>query len=538
LRRDLGDFQTPALLVEEVLKVLATTGGGWSRVLEPTCGQGEFLRQVSRLVPSGSELVGLEVQESYVKAARHSLADLKQYQVRVIRANIFEVDFATDLSWRTNGPLLVIGNPPWVTNEELSRLRSTNLPRKENLKGLKGMDAKTGGSNFDIAEYVWLKLLRDLIPQNPTIALLCKTAVARNVIQFAEVSRWPIAKAELWRIDASKWFEASVQAGLFVVTVDDSSQPIYQVKVYDELKPKASLECIFASMEGRLISNLESFASISHFEGASPVTWRQGIKHDAAEVMELRKVDNELFNKRGEQVPIEEDFVYPLLKSSDINAGRHASPKLRVIVTQRSLSEDTSRIQESAPRLWEYLTERQEVFTRRRSSIYIAKPPFSMFGVGDYTFAKYKVAVSGLYKPPCFRFLSPVEGRPVLVDDTCYFIPCRTPVQAAILYALLRSSEALSLIRSLYFPDAKRPITKKLLQRIDLRALYNRLDWDNLRASAAGVLRDEGIDATLPVEKLHPSEVFALFESRGQTSLEMVEPPRSGAVSGPLRSEA
>ena len=74
-------------------------------------------------------------------------------------------------------------------------LGSRNLPIKRNLKRLSGLDAMTGASNFDICEAIWLKLLEDLAPQGePLIALPCKTAVARNVLQFAAQRGVPVER--------------------------------------------------------------------------------------------------------------------------------------------------------------------------------------------------------------------------------------------------------------------------------------------------------------------------------------------------------
>lgn len=103
-----------------------------------------------------------------------------------------------------------------------------------------------------------------------------------------------------------------------------------------------------------------------------------------------------------------------------------------------------------------------------------------MFGVGDYSFAPFKVAISGLHKSPRFRAVGSVEGRPTLLDDTCYFLPCRTSDQAKILAEVLNRPESLDLIRSLVFTDAKRPITKAILQRIDLKALLVRSGMSEL----------------------------------------------------------
>ena len=58
-----------------------------------------------------------------------------------------------------------------------------------------------------------------------------------------------------------------------------------------------------------------------------------------------------------------------------------------------------------------------------------------------------------------------------MLDDTCYFLPSPTAEEAAILTALCNDPITRGLIGSLIFRGAKRPITKKLLQRLDLSAV-------------------------------------------------------------------
>ena len=86
---------------------------------------------------------------------------------------------------------------------------------KKNFKGFKGIEALTGHSNFDITEYIWIKLIQELVSEKPTIALLCNTAVARNVLQFAFDAQLKISNASIRASDAKKWFKASVSACLF-----------------------------------------------------------------------------------------------------------------------------------------------------------------------------------------------------------------------------------------------------------------------------------------------------------------------------------
>src|SRR6266568_9677321 len=114
-------------------------------------------------------------------------------------------------------------------------------------------------------------------------------------------------------------------------------------------------------------------------------------------------------------------------------------------------------------------------------------------GIGDYSFAPYKVAISGLHKIPRFRAIGPVNRRPVMVDDTCYIIPCYTAQQAAFLASLFNDPMCLDFINSMIFSGAKRPITKKLLQRINLRSLYNLVERQLLVLRAKTELERLGV---------------------------------------------
>src|SRR5262249_61528519 len=104
---------------------------------------------------------------------------------------------------------LVVGNPPWVTSAELGCLAGAYMPPKSNVKNLAGLEARTGSSNFDVAEAVWLKLARELAAEAPTIALLCKSSVARSILQFADRAGLPVRDASIRRIDAARWFKAT-----------------------------------------------------------------------------------------------------------------------------------------------------------------------------------------------------------------------------------------------------------------------------------------------------------------------------------------
>ncbi len=219
-----------------------------------------------------------------------------------------------------------------------------------------------------------------------------------------------------------------------------------------------------------------------------------------------------LHNKLGETVIAEPEYLYPLVKSTDLFHQANVKPHRAVIVTQKRLGDDTHQLQQTAPGLWSYLTAHAGIFARRKSSIYRGKPPFSMFGIGDYSFALYKVAISGLHKIPRFRAIQPVGGRPVMLDDTCYFIACSSPEQAAFLTCLLNHPLCLDLIYSRLFSDAKRPITKKLLQRIDLKAIFDRIELQSLLSGAEVELAKLGNFAE--IKPVWPSSLEELLVER------------------------
>lgn len=490
-KKDLGDFQTPPALVAKIIDLLNTKHREWRRVLEPTCGRGNFLAGLHRLHFTPIEIQGIEIQEDYVQQASQ-VAQSVQQRVVVHQGNIFTMNLRRDLHWQEDGPLLVIGNPPWVTNSALGMLASGNVPAKANIKNYRGLDAMTGASNFDIAEYIWMKLMRELVNQQPTFALLCKTSVARNVLQYAAHQKLPITNVTMHKIDAQKWFGAAVDACLFCLdgAVRDGN---YEALVYDDLESRNPSSFLRVA-DNRLFTFTEIDHAMYSFDGRSPLEWRQGVKHDAANVVELTfAADGMLCNKQGEPVQVESAYIYPLLKSSNLGGTKNANLRRAVIVPQKGLGEDIKHFQTVAPQLWAYLASHQAAFAQRKSAIYRNQPPFAYFGLGAYSFAPYKVAVSGMYKIPKFRLIEPVDGKPVMLDDTCYFLPCTSLLQAAFITRLLNHPLCQDFLCAITFTDAKRPITKKLLQRIDLIALLHAIDEAAWRALMQDIVCQHGL---------------------------------------------
>lgn len=455
-----GDFQTPLALAIQCLRIVGLEPS--ARVLEPTCGLGSFLQASATLAPD-SERVGVELQQ------KHAVSASEWGDVRV--ANIFHARLPETVEWRTEGPLFIVGNPPWVTSAELNRMDSDNLPPKENFKGAKGLDAILGSSNFDVCEYIILKILNEYREDRFTLGMLCKTQVARNVIDYAASARLPIFDSAIYHIDAMKWFDAGVDACWFVARVDPSRTPVYETDVHEDLfasdRPRVSR---FGVVNGRMVSDVEQYSAVRAADGACQYEWRSGLKHDASSVFELVAAPAPS-TRSGKVLDLEPEYVFPFLKSTDVFRDRHRELSKWVIVPQKRFGAETATLKHSAPKLWAYLVENGAVLDGRKSSIYRNRPRFSVFGHGEYTYAPYKVAISGLHKVPVFRLIAPLNNQPVVLDDTCYFLPFSDSTEAAVVEAILNSDECIALIESMVFWDSKRPITKRLLARLDLNRL-------------------------------------------------------------------
>ncbi|MGG3988597.1 hypothetical protein [Bacillus smithii] len=490
--REFGDFQTPIDLADRTCKVLLDNNVNPTIIIEPTFGKGNFIHASLKNFKAVKKVYGVEIQKPYELYFKKSVLEEdsnafeKGISIEVHHDDFFKHEFPNYLL-DENEELLVIGNPPWITVAELSTLRSANIPEKSNFKGYIGLDAITGKSNFDISEYIIIRLL-DLITKakKGTLAMLCKNTIAKNIVQLIPNNKWKITTLKLYNFDAKKEFNVATDASLFLVKIGErDKEPLKTCDVFNLDEPEKRLRT-FGWVRDKFVSDVDSYKKTSFIDNISPLIWRSGVKHDCSKVMELTvKKDNCLQNGLKEQVNVEEDLLYNLLKSSDLK--KETIPnhtRKKVIITQRKIGEDTSYIKEQYPKLWDYLTSHREYLDKRKSSIYVGKPDFSIFGIGDYSFAPYKVAISGMYKKSNFSLVMPINDKPVMLDDTCYFLSFNKYLDALFTLLILNSELVQSFLKSLTFVDSKRPYNKDTLMRIDLLEATKHLTLDDLLRSA------------------------------------------------------
>jgi hypothetical protein len=179
--------------------------------------------------------------------------------------------------------------------------------------------------------------------------------------------------------------------------------------------------------------------------GANAVFWVQA----GSAAGDLVKIRN-LTERARVQAPavrtaVESRLVYPLLRGQNVGRWR-AEPvdgillphepgmKLRAIGTRELAAQ--------APRAFRYL-KRFETLLQGRAAFrrYFKKdaPFYSLFNIGDYTFAKWKVVWREQAWPFTAAVCGPREGRIVIPDHKLMLVPAASETEAHFLCAALNS---------------------------------------------------------------------------------------------------
>jgi len=473
-RAEYGDFQTNIDLVNNVAKQLSSRNVSPEIVIEPTCGKGNFIIASLSHFKAIKKIFGIEIYKPYVWETKFNILDFflsnpssNKPEITITHCSVFDFDFKHISKQFPSDKLLIIGNPPWVTNSKLGSLNSTNLPKKTNFKNQNGLDAITGKGNFDIAEYITIMLLEAFQTHNGYLSLLVKNSVIKNLVFYQKTKHFQIGEIEKHCIDSKKEFNVSVEASLLYCQLN--LNPGFECTEFDFYSAVNKLK--FGWVDSKYVSNITDYLETKEIDNRCPFEWRQGIKHDNSSIMELERLNGHFVNKLSDEITLEEDLIYGFLKSSDLKNTLIKNTRKHMIVTQKKVGQETSSIEHLYPETYSYLKKNVSSFQARKSSIYKGKPLFSIFGIGDYSFKPFKVAISGLYKTYHFTLVLPQNDKPVMLDDTCYFIGFNKIDYAVYSIILLNSKTTEEFLKSITFSDAKRVFTKDLLMRLDLLKL-------------------------------------------------------------------
>ena len=476
IKRSWGDVQTPTNFVRKIYHFLESEGFSPEIILEPTFGDGNFLLPICSFFPKALFVYGLEIQPHHRWNALLQLLKTFQNHPQVKTKfylhldNIFYHQFDEELFKASHRKLLIIGNPPWVTAAELSKLKAAIHIPKSNYKQTKGIAAITGKSNFDLTEVIIHRLLKQFSAFSGKIAILTKNSVIRNLLKFLPKASYDLSNIRALKIDTQGIFGKTANASLFVADLSPGQKELNcSFGKFSEENP--SLFRKMGWVNNIFVSDIAKFEKVREFEGISSFEWRQGVKHDCSKILELtfNATLKCYSNKLNENIELENENIYPLLKGSDLKKFEIKTTNRFLLITQKNLQDET--LQMRCPKTWQYLNLHESFFTKRKSKVYPKNNKFAIFGIGNYAFKKFKVAKAGLSKSFVFSLVWPINNKPVLFDDTCYFIGFDSYEEALLISSVLNAKKAQMFLEAIVDLEAKRPFTKELLMRINLKKL-------------------------------------------------------------------
>lgn len=467
--------------------------------------------------------IGLSTAEYYAADASlrglyERMADLHTQGMDGVWARIIKNAFAPIFLERFD---YVVGNPPWVNWESLPedyRRETTPLWAAHELFPHKGFDAILGKAKDDISVLMTYVALDKYVRGNGRLGFVItqsifKTAGAGqgfrrfrlgdgtplNVVivddmaglkPFAGASnRTAIIVLERGReteypVKYSHWYKPG---GGSVIPEDMTLDEITREKIaayrefyaepVDETDPTSS----WITGRRRALKAVKKMLGMSGYRARAGVcTWLNGVfwleivgrRPDGLVVVSnltkgaKKKVENV-------QATVEPDLVYPLLRGRDVRRWQ-VTPSAHVLVTHergmglQAITED--ELAERLPRTYAYL-KRFETLLRNRSGyrryFHPTDPFYSIFDVGDYTFAPYKVVWPWISQSLMSAVVSGDEtGRAIVPEHNTSLVAFDSAEEAHFFCACFNSSLANFAAISSYSGGGGGIASPKIVERI------------------------------------------------------------------------
>jgi hypothetical protein len=496
-RKGRGEHYTPRWVVDLALDSLGVEG----RCLDVACGTGAFLVGLISRTRGALPPWGVERDLVAAQAARLNCA-LALSRPGVWReAHIVPGDFLQGAGGIPRDFRFVVGNPPWINWERLpdsSRAAMGQLFRDHGLYTLKGFRTILGGAKKDLAMLFWQKAAGEFLETGGKISfvvtqsLLQSKGAGEGFRSFRLPSGEPLG---ILRVDdlvhtaafgSSTIRPAVVQAQKGEVTRYPVPYVVWRLKG-GRIPRDAPLRDARAMLDSEEMEALPVDAShnlspwmvrsprmreaCAAILGRSAYSAREGCNTLGANgIYWLRLIRREGDRCLVENMPgagrkplarhrcwIEPDLIYPLVRGRDVGRWRaRASGHILLAQDPRArMGMDEGYLRSKLPLTYRFLeTFRAELEARRGyRRFFPGKGPFySMYNVGEYTVAPYKVVwpyvTGGFGAAVLGPHDDPLVGYRSCVPDCKVVMVMASEEEAHYLSAVLNSSPARFLVSS------------------------------------------------------------------------------------------
>jgi len=437
----------------------------------------------------------LEILEALYK----KMLELEKNHINGIWARIIKNAFAPLFQGQFD---YIAGNPPWVNWESLPdqyRDETKWLWEKYGLFTLRGWQARMGGGKKDISALMTYAAIDGYLKRGGKLGFVITQTVFKTTGGSEGFRRFQLGNSEYLRVlhvddmSAIKPFEGAANR-TSVVIIQKGEQTKYPVQyTYWRKKKKGTgipedlplqtiadeyirishwhatpvnednLHSPWITGRPKAIAAARKVIGESEYQaregsntgGLNGVYWVRVIaKRPDGSVVIRNEADIGKKQVESRQAPIEPDLLYPLLRGQDVQRW-HAEPSLQIILAQNPETRvgwDEEWMKETLPKTYAYFKRFEEQLRHRsgyRKYFNADTDPFySMYNVGPYTLANYKVVWREQASFLTAAVVGRQDGKPVIPDHKLMLTPCNSENEAHYLCACLSCSIALFTVKS------------------------------------------------------------------------------------------
>lgn len=450
----------------------------------------------------------------------------------------------------------VAGNPPWIGWENLPegyRNETKDLWQRHRLFVHKGMDTILGKGKKDISMLVTYVAADNYLKDGGKLGFVITQAVfkmagaAQGFRRFKTRSMQPLHCYFVDDFSELQLFEgATNKTAVFVMRKGEPQKYPVQYTYWQKKEAgrkgsfdyDATLEEVESKTERKswvaepaddsdptsawLTGNKWVVKSVKKLLGKSPYEGHLGVnagggsavyffellgKPDADGMVLVRNlVENAKRKVESVQTKLESRFLHPLLKGQDVDAWRPTPSAYLLFVqdvkTRRGLTEDI--LKDTQVLKW---LQRHETLLRQRAAYKRYYNPdrdpfWSMFDVGDYTLAPWKVVWSRIAWKLEAAVVSKIKGQLVLPQETFTYIGLQDETEAHFVCGVVNSTPFRFAVSCFSQPGSKSFGTPSILEK----ARIPKFDKDSqIHLAIAAEAKRLSSGATDAADPVHPT---------------------------------
>ncbi len=537
IRHQLGEYYTPVWLANFLIDKIGFNGELNNKILDPSCGSGIFLSleikkilkkyykstiNKTNLLSSILEtIIGFEINPLAIITAKtnylFAIHTLIPFIKELIEIPIYSYDVisASPLTFKFD---LIIGNPPWINWEDLDnvyRESTINLWKNYGLFSLKGHEARLGGGRKDISMLFTYTVADKYLKKNGLLGFLITQTVFKTLGAGEGFRRFQIGNEEHLKVievidlvDVRPFQNASNMTSILIIKKGiETEYPIPYTKIIEIEKSSFKEDCMdqviklktkelyaepIAKPTSPWFTTTKKLLKLKRLIGPSPyvghlglntggangIYWVNVLKPDGDYIIIENRIEEGKKKIKRIRHLIEKDIIYPLVKSKNLRPWTTIDDYTFTLMVQdpekRSGFKD---LEKKFPKTYRYLKNFENFLKERpmfKKYFQGSKAPFfTMFNIGTYTFAPFKVVWNRMGNKLNASVLSPIKindigKRVVIPDNVLTFIPFNDKNEAYYVCSIMNSKLCSFLLQKFSLKGGKSFAPPSILKFLNL----------------------------------------------------------------------